>query len=845
MSLKVGELFAELGLDDSSFHSGMRANEGAFGKFGTKLGSMAATAAKAITVALIGAATASLVSFTKFEGGMNEVFTLLPGITEDAMGDMTDQVKAFAKEFGRLPSEVVPALYQSISAGIPQDNVFKFLAVAQKAAVGGVTELETAVNGISSVINAYGKDVMTAAQASDIMFTGVRLGKTTFRELSDSLFNVVPAASALKVGFGDVTAALVSMTAQGVPTSVATTQLRQMLVELSKTGQQAADGFARIAGKSFRQFIAEGGTLQKALQLIEADMSKLGYGVNEFFGSVEAGQAILTLTGAGSATFAANLLAMGDAAGATEAAYARMEQGLGRSFDKIKAAGAVLLLDVGEKLAPTVKEFADWLVANSPAISDAVIKSMDDIGASFQWLTDNVFPGLIEGYHWVKETFFSDTEQVKGTMSELQTTINDILIGIGGIISGFVDLVKAIWARWGNEITVIVVAAWNMVKGVIQAAILVIQGILDIFIGLFTGDWNRMVDGVVKIWDGMWQGIGAILKGFVTITYQIIKGLVDLVVGLIVGLGKMMWDGMRVAADGMVALWESLKTAVVNLAKALYTGVKDWLVGKFKSVVDSLGKSLKDIEGFFKGLYDAVVGHSYIPDMVEQVAQLMEKMAADMSRLSGQGCDAVNTSFKNMGRGFHQTSNDASMAARMMKNSFLTAFGEIGRATADLIGNLGMMWATGSGDWRQIIVMFLDAAMRIIITAAIAAAGIAELVSKALSQMWNPLGWIIIAGLLIAMAAIRNKLAADMAAQTPALAEGGTIMSPGQVLVGERGPELLRLPRGASVIPLNHPAAGNGGFGEQLIQLYLDGRLIAQTVARNMPSVLQVQGVNV
>lgn len=60
------------------------------------------------------------------------------------------------------------------------------------AAVGGVTELETAVDGITSVVNAYGDDVLSAAEASDLMFTAVKLGKTDFTQLSASLFNVIP-----------------------------------------------------------------------------------------------------------------------------------------------------------------------------------------------------------------------------------------------------------------------------------------------------------------------------------------------------------------------------------------------------------------------------------------------------------------------------------------------------------------------------------------------------------------------------------------------------------------------------------------------------------------------------
>lgn len=45
----------------------------------------------------------------------------------------------------------------------------------------------------------------------------------------------------------------------------------------------------------------------------------------------------------------------------------------------------------------------------------------------------------------------------------------------------------------------------------------------------------------------------------------------------------------------------------------------------------------------------------------------------------------------------------------------------------------------------------------------------------------------------------------------PMLAKGGTITGSGSVMVGERGPEILNLPRGASVVPLDHPSAKSSG----------------------------------
>lgn len=71
------------------------------------------------------------------------------------------------------------------------------------------------------------------------------------------------------------------------------------------------------------------------------------------------------------------------------------------------------------------------------------------------------------------------------------------------------------------------------------------------------------------------------------------------------------------------------------------------------------------------------------------------------------------------------------------------------------------------------------------------------------------------------------------------MAEGGHVVKGGWSVVGERGAELLRLPTGASVVPLS-PAGGitaeRFGDNRQLtirVPIYLDGRQISEVVARH------------
>ena len=203
------------------------------GDFASGVSKKMKLAGAAGATALAGIGIAGVKMAVDVEKGLREVQTLLPGLSEQGFNKLRADVFDLSKEVGIATNEIIPALYQAISAGVPQDNVMEFMRVASDAAIGGVTELQTAVDGITSAVNVYGRETLNAQEASDLMFNAVKLGKTTFEELSSSLSNVLPVAKSAGVDFETVTAALASMTAAGVPTAQATTQLRAAISALS------------------------------------------------------------------------------------------------------------------------------------------------------------------------------------------------------------------------------------------------------------------------------------------------------------------------------------------------------------------------------------------------------------------------------------------------------------------------------------------------------------------------------------------------------------------------------------------------------------------------------------
>lgn len=338
----------------------------------------------------VGAITAALVGTTKqamdFETAFAEVRTLINDMPESGLNQLKQGLIDLSKQTGILTGESIPAMYQAISASVPADNVVSFLEVASKNAIGGVTDLQTSVDGLTNILNAYAMETSEVMNVSDLMFETMKRGKTTIGELSRSYFNVIPYAASAGISFRDISAAMATITAQGTPTSVATTQLRQAIVELSNEGSQVGKTFQSLAGKSFKDFIASGKNLQDALQLLEKKAKASNVGINTLFSSVEAGASVLGLVGNNTQRFTADMEAMANAAGATEEAFKKIDETPAQRLKKIRAQFSAITLEIGNKLLPTAEKLIAIAEKNMPKIS----KTIEAVGSVIVGLVKNM-----------------------------------------------------------------------------------------------------------------------------------------------------------------------------------------------------------------------------------------------------------------------------------------------------------------------------------------------------------------------------------------------------------------------------------------------------------------------
>ena len=325
----------------------------AAGGVGGKLKGLAKGPLPAVaSAAALAGATASVKLAAGFEKGMAEVRTLLPNITDEAFSKMEKDALNFSRTMGVDLQDATKGLYNAISAGVPAENVMTFMAQAGKTATGGVTDLETSVTALAGVMNVYGDAVGGAKEVSDILFTTVKGGMTTMPELAASIGRVLPTAAAMGVTFKDVSADLAVMTAQTGDTPGSVSRLNALFVEAGRTGTKLADAIKSNLGSSFRELIAEGKSTGEIFQSLRETMPEQEF--TDLFGSVEAMNGALQITGENSGKVSEQLDKMTESAGATDQAFKTMQETSSKKMSDAMNSIKVSMAEIGAKILPHV-----------------------------------------------------------------------------------------------------------------------------------------------------------------------------------------------------------------------------------------------------------------------------------------------------------------------------------------------------------------------------------------------------------------------------------------------------------------------------------------------------------
>lgn len=325
-----------------------------------------------------------------FEQQMSNVATLVDTNTE-SMQSMSQAVLDTATRVPVAIEDLTKGLFDVRSAGISASDAMNVLEISAKLSKAGLSSTAEATNIMTSAMNTFAKEGLSAAEISDLLFKTTKFGKTTIAELSQSFGATASIIESAGIKLADFQAATSALTTVGVPASQAQTQLRAAIVALQKPTAEMEKIFKRIGVTTEKELIKKFGSLGASFDVINKTATDMGINAAKAWSSVEAGAAVTSLVGATNEAYVDTLDNMVNGGNAVTEAF---EKQLSTAASQVQLAknnmqalsitvGTVLIpvvIDLIKKITPMIKKFSAWAKAN-PKMLSTIVKVVAGIAA--------------------------------------------------------------------------------------------------------------------------------------------------------------------------------------------------------------------------------------------------------------------------------------------------------------------------------------------------------------------------------------------------------------------------------------------------------------------------------
>lgn len=577
-------------------------------------GNLIADLAKTASSQLMNLAQSAIQTGSLYETSLAKVGTIAD-LGKLSIQQLGDQITATSNSMGIAATDIAEATYQAISAGQDTANAVAFAGQAAKLAAAGFTSTTSAVDILTTALNAYDLSADQADHVSDVLLTTQNLGKTSVDELSSSMGRVIPLAAAYNVSVENLSSGLAVMTANGIATAEATTYTKSMLNELGDTGSTVGKILQAETGKSFAQLNAEGKSLGDVLQILYDNVDGDSTAFAGLWSSVEAGTGALSLASGGADKFNGVLAQMVDSAGATDTAYQTMTDTFQHSMESLQTTAENLSIDLFEAMEPGLKEAANWgtdcLNTLTSALNEGGPAAMLDAASG---ILENLTAGIVQ--------------QIPGLASSATQIITQLVQYLAdhqdAIFDAGIQLLRSLVQGIGENLPQLITAAVSLIES---------------FASSLTDHLPEIAALGVDI-------LAALIRGLLSLTENLAGAALDLIASFVQSFDDNHDQFWEIGKQAVAGLWQGIKDSWSDLLSNLTEKVRS-LADTAKRVlgIHSPSKVFTEIgENVTQGLVNGInTGAPAAEQAIQNIAQTLSTYGPDFATVGATITDQFRT----------------------------------------------------------------------------------------------------------------------------------------------------------------------------------------------------------
>lgn len=772
----VKNLLVRAGADFSELQKEMQKAEKFMKSAGKQITDIGKTLTVGITTPLLGLGTISVKTAADFQESMSKV-SAISGATGDDLARLTDMAKHMGATTKFSASESAEAFQYMAMCGWKTEDMLSGISGIMNLAAASGEDLALVSDIVTDALTAFGLSASDSGHFADVLAAASSNANTNVAMMGETFKYVAPVAGSLGYSAEDTAVAIGLMANAGIKASQAGTSLRQILLGLQ--------GGVELATKSTDSWVIEvenaDGSMRNLNDVVVdlreafADMTDAQKASNAEAIAGKIGMSgLLAIVNASEGDFNKLTGAINNSNGVAQSMAETMQNNLNGKLTQLKSALEGVAISFGEVLTPMLMKVVE-------SITNVVQK----------------FANLDEG-----------TRKLILTIGAITASIGPLLLVIGKLITTGSKI-----ASWGKGVAAAMKGVMAGTKGIgtVMTAVfgpggvvlLVIAGIASLVAG-FIYLWNTNED-FKNFFINTWNAI-------VEFMTPILEYLKTVIVQCWIDITTMLQPYIEAIKTFIVEAWNFILTTIVPILNNIWSAI----VTAWQYVWETLQPILSQLKETISAAWDFIL--AVISKVLDNIATKVTAGFEIVKGIFSVATAIIKSIWDNFG----------DIIVAKIKNVWDTVAGVFRGSSQVLQGIFQTLTALLTGNWSQCW----------------------EGIKNIVSGVWNSITSFVKGGVNSIISAINvfirgiNKIKVPdwvpgvggkgfSISEIPMLAKGTDYFQGGLAIVGEQGPELVSMPRGAQVTPNGKTMdiLNNSSNRNMELKLFVDGREFARALA--------------
>ena len=567
-------------------------------ELGGKMESAGKTLTTHVTLPLAAVGAAGVASFAEVDKTMQ--------LTNKTMGNTEEQAELLNKAMKDAAAnstfgmkDAATATLNFARAGLSAEEAASALAPAMNLAAGEGGNLDTVSGGLVATINGFHGSFDEAGHYADVFAAACNNSALDVDSLSHAMSVAAPIFSSAGYSVNDAALYMGIMANNGIDADKAANSLKTGLARLVSPAKEGAEMMDKL-GISVTN---SDGTMKSSIQIQKE--------LHDAFGKLSESEQIA----AASAIFGKNQMApwlalintapeevgeldtaLANCAGTTDEMAEAMMSGFGGSLEKLKSSIDVLVTSIGEALAPTIQQVANFIQnlvdkfnALTPAQQETIVKIglvvaaigpllviigklLTAVGTIMTWA-----PKIVNGVTSIMgigSKLMSGLQALWGVI--LANPIVLIVAAIAAAVAAFIYF----W-NTSEEFRNFWIGLWEAIKTAVSTVVQAIATFFTVtvpeafnsFVAFFQGLWEGVKTFFSGIWDGMKEIVSTVwetIKNIVQVAVMAIGEFFSTALTIITLPFQFIWENCK---EIILQAWEAIKTTVSTALEAIKSGI--------------------------------------------------------------------------------------------------------------------------------------------------------------------------------------------------------------------------------------------------------------------------------